>query len=115
MSLYKIKDLMPGIRRFHAQKASVAQGKSANGRPYYPTTGYEYFDTPSGSMEISVWLGNIKGVIRSEGLDKLYDAIQKYVRKNCAWLKSDTDVELYAAEVLCRESYKAWKDFEVEA
>ena len=113
--IYRLRELKPGLRKFHTERSKVAQGKTGNGKPYFPTVSYEYFETPSGPMEFSVWLENVKMALKKEELNSLYREIIKYVSKNCAWLKGDEQIELYAAECLCRESYKAWEDFGIKA
>ena len=112
--VYKLKELMPSTRHLHTERAKVANGKTANGRPYYPTVSYEYFKTPSGDMELSEWLEQVKKTVAFEGFGKLYRSIIAYCRENCAWLKtmkrsSFTLRSVFAGEVIRHGKILRWK------
>ena len=106
-----IEELDPGVRNFISIKNKFPSGKSPNGRPHYEYTGIEYFKTKAGSIELGLWLELIEGAFKQEGKWDLYEAIYHYC-KECQWLKKDKEIRLHAAECLCNEAYKAWKDFE---
>ena len=106
-------ELNPGVRNFVSLKNKFPSGKSANGRPHYDYTGIEYFKTKAGNIELSLWLELIEGAFKQEGKWELYEAICQYC-KDYQWLKKDKEIRMHAAECLCNEAYKAWKELDLE-
>lgn len=113
MGAYTLQALSPKTRCFVTVKSSVPFGKNKNGTPHYNFVGIEYFETESaGKIRLEKWFKYFKEAVRAENKEKLFSAICDYCRKNCAWLKTDEDVDVHAAECLCHGSYLHWKDFD---
>ncbi len=109
---YSVEELTPkGVRNYMVIKSKVAQGKSANGRPYYPTTGYEYYETKAGRFELSDWVAQVEKAIENEGNTPLLESIRKYCRENTPWLKKEDDIRLHAAECFLNKAYEHWDRF----
>ena len=111
---FSVAELDPGIRHFAVVKAKRPEGKSRNGKPFYPTCGIEYFETKVGQIEMSLWLSLIEDAFQRENLSELYEDIKDYVRENQFWHKDEYEIRLHAAECLCEKAYLAWKDFKVK-
>ncbi len=108
---YTLKELTPGIRHFVSVKSRVPTGTSRNGKPYYPLQSIEYYSTEAGDIELTLWLRLVEEAAIREGKVELLDRIANHTRENCAWLKSQGDVRMHAAECLCRKTYENWENF----
>jgi hypothetical protein len=75
------------------------------------TKGAEYYQTPSGTIEINEWVRLVTEAAAEDGLSDLLEGIKQYIRENCAWIHKEKDVEERAAECLIHEAYKHWDDF----
>ena len=55
--------------------------------------------TPIGDVERSVWLEAAEALIKRTGEGKLLDALIKWSRDNCAWLRKEREYREYAIEL----------------
>jgi hypothetical protein len=85
---------------------------SVDPRTHHKTTeGAEYYQTPSGTIEINEWVRLVTEAAAEDGLSDLLEGIKQHVRENCAWIHTEKDVEEHAAECLIHEAYKHWEGF----
>ncbi len=111
--IYSFDELRPkGVRNFMCVKSSVACGKTSNGRPYYPTRGYEYFNTAIGRLELSKWIVLMEKAIEAAGVYPLYEKIVDYSKNNLGWIRKDEEIRIHSAECLLSKAYDHWADFD---
>ncbi len=94
-----------GARKFETRVI----GKDFRGHKI--TEAFEYFNTAeAGPMKLEAWYEAVKAAAVEDGLSELLERIKKHCRKNCAWLRTEQQIEEYALECLSNEAYKYWDD-----
>ena len=71
----------------------------------------ELYETGIGEIEPTEWLYIALQIVKCIGEEKLLDEIEKYVKENCVWLKTDKDIQEYSADCLLSEAYMYWEKF----
>ena len=84
-------------------------GKDQTGRKQYRSISYK--KTIFGDIEDSNYYPLAKKLIVLAGRTELLEKIKDYSRKNCAWLKTESDIENHAIDCLISKAYEYWKDF----
>lgn len=84
---------------------------SRNGRRKMETIGKEYVPTSIGKIERKEWYRLMEEAVKTEKKSDLLLKIETYVKKHCAWLRTEMDVREYAMDCLSSNAYTHWKDF----
>ena len=78
---------------------------------------YEYhveYETPLGKMIDTEWKERLLAEVDKEHMKEHLEIIKEHCRKNCAWLKNETDILDYSLRILANGSYKCgnklWDD-----
>lgn len=87
---------------------------NANGKRKEVLTYSETYMTPSGPFTPKQWKEKAMAAVKVDGKEDLLEKIKQYCGLHCAWLHQEDDIEEYALDCLCHESYKSWGDFEEE-
>lgn len=91
---------------------AYVRGINEKGKKIY---GYkDTYRTPAGDFEPEQWEQEIRKAIEEAGEAELLEKIKEYCRKNCAWLRKESQIEEYAMECLADRAYMYWKDFKEE-
>ena len=76
------------------------------GRPIVKSSGwyktYSYrvgVGTHIGDIEESLWCRLVRGLIKKHGEQELYQQLQEWVKENCLWLKTRSDIEVEALKL----------------
>ena len=84
-------------------------GKDQSGRKQY--RGISFKKTQFGDIEDCNYYPLAKELIILAGKKKLLETIKDHCRENCAWLKTENDIENHAIDCLLSKAYEYWKDF----
>lgn len=84
-------------------------GKDQTGRKQY--RGISFKKTLFGDIEDSNYYPLVKELIALAGKTELLEAIKDYSRENCAWLKTESDIENHAIDCLLSKAYEYWESF----
>lgn len=81
------------------------------GKTRWITKNSRGFATPSGDMTTEEWRKKVLAIISENGLEDLLEQIKQHCRTHCAWLRNDTETELYAMECMASKAFESWTDF----
>lgn len=84
-------------------------GKDQAGRKQY--RGISFKRTLFGDIEDCIYYPLVKELITFAGKRELLETIKDHCRENCAWLKTENDVENHAIDCLLSKAYEHWKGF----
>ena len=65
----------------------------------------------AGNITREAWRQQAEAIIHEYGLESLLDEIKDHCRKNCAWIRKEKDLELYAMQCLASKAYESWTEF----
>lgn len=70
--------------------------------------------TENGDIEITLWRRLVRELIRENGEQALFYALEQYVRSFAAWLRTDAEIEQYALELHADRIFDdpAWAGYE---
>lgn len=71
----------------------------------------EFYRTDIGEFVPEKWLEATMQIIHTLQEVNLLEEIKDHVKNNCAWLKTDKDIEEYSASCLASGAYMYWDDF----
>ena len=69
------------------------------------------FATPRGNITEREWRQQVEEIIKENGLEELLEQIKAHCRRYCAWLKKESELEMYAMECLASRAYESWTEF----
>ena len=81
------------------------------GKIRYKSTTEQGFSTKAGDMTKAAWRQQAEEIIRENVLESLLEDIKGHCRMYCAWLKKESELELYAMGCLASRAYESWEDF----
>lgn len=71
----------------------------------------EFYRTDIGEFVPEKWLEATMQIIHTLQEVNLLEEIKDHVKDNCAWLKTDKDIEEYSASCMASGAYMHWDDF----
>lgn len=105
----KVEDFKSASNNFRSEFI----GKDQSGRKQY--RGISFKKTLFGDIEDCNYYPLVKELIILAGKKELLEAIKDHCRENCAWLKTENDIENYAMECLVLKAYEHWQVFPEQA
>lgn len=72
------------------------------------TKGFFYKATVSGEMEESEWVKQYRKAIETENLTLFFGIVKEHIRKHCAWLHKEDEIERYAMECFDSGAFASW-------
>lgn len=81
------------------------------GKVRWITESEQGFATAKGNLTKREWRQQAETIIKENGLEELLEQIKDHCRRYCAWLKNESELELYAMECLASRAYESWTEF----
>ena len=81
------------------------------GKVRWITESEQGFATAKGNLTKREWRQQAETIIKENSLEKLLEQIKDHCRRYCAWLKNESELELYAMECLASRAYESWTEF----
>lgn len=85
-----------------------------NGNRRAVTKFRESYKTEAGVISPEKWLAIAKMCVMETESENLYQKIIHYISVHCVWLKTNTEKEEYALDILLGRIYRHWKDFSLD-
>lgn len=85
-----------------------------NGNRRAVTKFRESYKTEAGVISPEKWLAIAKMCVVETESENLYQKIIHYIGVHCVWLKTNTEKEEYALDILLGRIYRHWKDFSLD-
>ena len=71
---------------------------------------YEWTQLECGvKIRMDDWYRLMREAIKDKGLDLLLLDVKRHVKKNCAWLKNDDEIEKYSMTCMAHKAYEYWE------
>lgn len=92
-------------------KGTKIEYDDRRGKIRYKSITEQGFSTKAGEMTKAAWRQQAEAIIHENGLEELLEAIKDHCRRHCAWLRKESELELFAMECLASRAYEAWTEF----
>lgn len=112
------------VHRMEDYRIRTRQGRSRHTGGYYvnsrgnktPVMKYSvYYETNAGEISPKQWLEIMRECVAASGSEQILEKIREHVKRDCAWLKTDKDIEEYSLNILAGRIYnqgRAWSNFD---
>lgn len=85
-----------------------------SGRMVEKTKYQEFYKTSIGTFLPQKWHAMAMAAVEAAGEIPLLEAVKDHCRKNCAWLRTEDEIEEYALDCMTHKAYLHWEDFQTE-